>query len=310
MSTNYHFRLALTLAVAATVSSNVVAQSTQRLRVEITNNAPDGGVALTPVWVGFHSGSFDSYNGGLTSQPGLEAIAEDGATTLLSNQFNDFNATTGGYTYIDNSGPSPADALVRTGDLRDQYRIDATLGSPTGPPPVQPGESVSQDFVIRTDGSNQYFSYVSMVLPSNDFFVANGNPLAHSLASLYDGSGSISFNIGGFNASPVNDAGTEAESYVTSAANGLFGLAGGQSGPDQPGGSLGLPIANVTGSLPLDALSFVEGSQPLFDFNNGALYGNGIATVTITAIPEPSSIALGMLGLGSATIVMLRRRWG
>ena len=42
------------------------------LKVEVENIAPDRGVALSPVWVGFHDGSFDSYNGGLSSQEGLE----------------------------------------------------------------------------------------------------------------------------------------------------------------------------------------------------------------------------------------------
>ena len=300
----------LAIACLTITPASADASGTQKIKVEITNNAPTGGVALTPVWVGIHSGSFDSYNGGLTSQPGLEAIAEDGNNSIVTAQFADFDPVSGGYTYVDNSGVSPVDALVRTGDLRDQYRLQANVGSESGPPPLQPGESASEFFDIRTDGSNAYISYLSMVLPSNDFFVANGNPLAHSLSSLYDGEGTISFNIGGFNASPVNDAGTEAESYVTSAANGLFGLAGGQSGPDQPAGSLGLPIANVVGANPLDALNFIEGPQPLFDFNNGALYGNGIATITITAVPEPSTATLVLLGLTGASAAAMRRRLG
>ena len=306
-------RWSLALLATATVvalSSSPHAEGAQRIRVDIQNNAPTGGVAITPVWVGIHSGSFDSYNGGLSAQPGLERIAEDGNTAVVTTQFADFDAVNGGYTYVDNSGVSPADALVRTGDLRDMYRQQATLGSPDGPPPIQPGESVRTTFDIRTDGSNEYFSYLSMVLPSNDFFVANGNPLAHSLASLYDGEGSISFNIGGFNASPVNDAGTEAESYLTSAANGLFGLAGGQTGPDQgPADANGL-IRNVVGSNPLDALNFDEGPQPLFDFNNGNLYGNGIATVTITAVPEPATVVLVLMGVAATCSAAMRRRLG
>jgi hypothetical protein len=301
----------LTVALAAClgmVPTLAAAQGTQRIRVDITNNAPLGGVALTPVWIGIHSGSFDSYNGGLSSQPGLERLAEDGDTALLSAQFADFDATSGGYTYVDPTGPS--DALVRTGDLRDQYRLQATIGTPTGPPPLLPGESVSHEFEIRTDGSNAYVSYLSMVLPTNDLFVANGNPLAHSLSSLYDGVGSISFNIGGFNGSPVNDAGTEAESYVTSAGNGLFGLAGGQSGPNQGAADPNNLIRNVTGTLPLDSLNFIEGSQPLFDFNNGSLYGSGIATITITAIPEPTSVVSLLLGLTVAAAGTSRRRRG
>ena len=292
-------------ALLVTLSQSTSAQ--QQVRVTITNNAPTGGVGITPVWIGFHSGSFDSYNGGLTAQPGLESIAEDGSTTLLSTQFNDFDPVNGGYTYVDTSGMSPVDALVRTGDLQDQYRLDDTIGNEVGPPPILPGQTLSETFVLRTDDSNRYFSYVSMVLPSNDFFVANGDPLAHDLESLFNGGGPISINVGGFNASAVNDAGTEAETYVTSAANGLFGLTGGQNGPDQPAGSLGLPIANVVGANPLDALNFVEGAQPLFDFNNGNLYPNGIATITLTAVPEPSTMLLTIGLIGSGLLLMRRR---
>lgn len=244
------------------------------------------------MWVGFHSGSFDSYNGGLAAQPGLESLAEDGATGTISSQFLDFDVTLGGYTYV---GPGPINALTRTGDLTDANRVDGTIGSSTGPPPLSPGESASQTFSIQTDGSNHYFSYASMVLPSNDFFVANGNPMMHDLSSLYGGTGSVSFNIG--TVGSVNDAGTEAEDSATSAANGLFGLAGGQGGPDTPAGSLGQPIANVNGALPLDALGFAEGSQTQFDFNNAGLYPNGIATITIRAVPEPSTAMMALLGM-------------
>ena len=94
--------------------------------------------------------------------------------------------------------------------------------------------------------------------------------------------------------------------FIRYAANGLFGLAGGQGGPDTPAGSLGLPIANVTGPLPLDSLNFVEGSQPNFDFNDASLYPNGIATVTITAVPEPATGLMALLASGA--IGMLRRR--
>ena len=277
-----------------------------QLNVTVTNNGPANGVALTPLWVGFHDGSFDSYNGGLSSQIGLERLAEDGNNAVVSQDFR------GGYTYVDNSSGTAVSARVLSSQNGSE-RVDGSIGSLTGPPPIQAGETVSQSFNVAVDGSNRYFSYLGMVLPTNDFFVANGNPFAIDLVSLYDGEGEISFNIGGFNASPVNDAGTEAESYVTSAANGLFGLAGGQAGPETPGGSLGLPISNVVGALPLDALNFIEGSQPGFDFNNGDLYPNGIATVTITAsdpnaVPEPSTFAVWGLLATLGTVYGYRRQ--
>ncbi len=66
----------LTLTSLATTASAV--QANTLFRVEIENIGPTGGVAITPVWVGFHDGSFDSYNGGLSNQLGLELLAEDG----------------------------------------------------------------------------------------------------------------------------------------------------------------------------------------------------------------------------------------
>ena len=290
------------LAAAIFVSSlaGTLMAQTIDVRVEITNNAPTGGVAITPAWVGFHAGTFDSYNGGLASQPGLESIAEDGSTALLSSQFLDFDATAGGYTYV---GPGPSNALVRTGDSRDVYRVDGTLVDDDGTPPLLPGESISQDFTLRIDGSNRYFSYVSMVLPTNDFYIANGNPLAHDLASFYDGEGSISFDIG--LAGTINDAGTEATDYLTSAANGLLGLGGGQGGPDTPAGSLGLPNMNVSGD---PFAGFGIDTPDAFNFNDAGLYPNGIATVRLTVVPEPSSSFLALFGLGVTLAIRNKRK--
>lgn len=223
----------------------VQAQDSTLVQVTIENIAPENGVVLTPIWVGFHNGNFDSYNGGLRALPGLERLAEDGNNSLISEQFLDFNAQRGGYTYIDNSGRRPKSRLVRTGDLTDIHRQDATLGAA----PVRPGETVSQVFELRNDGSNNYFSYASMVLPTNDFFIANGNPLAHSISSLLEDGGEISFFIGTPEGG-TNDAGTEREDFNFSAGNGLFpnrNLPAGQAGPNQ-GGRTRRAIANVVGN--------------------------------------------------------------
>lgn len=212
------------------------------MTVTIENIAPSDGVALTPVWVGFHTGSFDSYNGGLRSLPALERLAEDGNNAVISAQFNDFDPVNGGYTFIDNSGNRPRSRLVRTGDLNDVNRQDATLGGA----PLLPGDSASQQFVLLTDGSNDFFSYASMVLPTNDFFVANGNPTAHDISSILAAGGQITFLIGTPNGG-VNDAGTEREDFDTSAGNPLFpgrNLPAGQSGPDV-GRRTRRPITNV-----------------------------------------------------------------
>ena len=263
------------------------AQETAMVTVTVENIAPQNGVAITPVWVGFHSGSFDSYNGGLTSLPGLERLAEDGNTSLISSQFLDFDPLQGGYTYIDTSAGFPESRLVRTGDRSDEFRQDATLGAA----PLQPGQSASQVFELRTDGSNDFFSYASMVLPTNDFFIANGSPVAHSVSDILSSGGELSFFIGTPNGG-ANDAGTETENFAFSAGNPLFPgrrLPLGQSGPDQ-GQAVSEPIANVIGD---PFVNFVTPPAPFrlnnqspagpnlagLDFNQ---YTDGIGRVTIT----------------------------
>lgn len=319
------------------------AQQTSIVTVTIENMAPENGVVLTPVWVGFHNGSFDSYNAGLTALEGLERVAEDGDNVLISKQFLDFNPSRGGYTYVDNSNPAkPKSKLVRTGDLNDQFRQDATLTSETGP--VQPGQVAMSSFELRNDGSNDFFSYASMVLPTNDFFVANGNQLAHDISPILGSEGGeISFFIGTPNQG-TNDAGTEAETFNFSAGNALFpgrNLPPGQTRPNQ-GPRTKNPIASVVGdpftnfqlisfrdqirlrffTRSINRLirffsrfSFIRGVDALierleqaiadleasvtidvdgFDFNQ---YENGIARVTITAVPVPD--------VGFATMVPL-----
>jgi hypothetical protein len=267
------------------ITTNDLQAQTQQVRVTVTSNAPTGGIALTPLWAGFHDGSFDSYNGGLTAQTGIERIAEDGNASVLSADFLD------GYTYVDNGTSS----RLLTGQTSG--RVDGVIGSVTGPPPISPGESATMLFDLDAS-QNNYFSYASMVLPSNDFIVFNGNPTAHSVDSLFNGGGPISFDIG--LAGTIDDVGTEVNDFATSAANSLFGLPGGQTGPNQGADELGV-ITNVTASNPFEGfLNTPDQDLSLFNFNDTNLYGNGVATVTIEAVqavPEPSTAALLSLGL-------------
>ncbi|MFN3166159.1 MAG: spondin domain-containing protein [Phycisphaeraceae bacterium] len=268
------------------------------VEVEVTNVGPTGGVFVTPLWVGFHDGGFDSYNAGQPVQEGLERIAEDGATGTLSADF------LSGYTYID------AGTSARVLTAQTTGRVDGTIASPSGPPPIAPGETVSQAFAIDALGANRYFSYASMVLPSNDYFIANGNPTAHDLSSLEGApvGTEITFFIG----TTVNDAGTEVNDFAFSAANGLFpqlNIGTGQGGPNTGTDENGV-VSAVAGADPF--AGFLNqpagfGADPdtdAIDFNDAALYPNGLARVTVRVVPEPASLAmLGVAGLG-----VLRRR--
>ncbi len=268
----------------------------QTVQLHVTvENLTSNSVAITPLWVGFHNGSFDSYNNGLSTQPGLERLAEDGDTSAISADF------LAGLTYIDNLNQSATVASSQPG----ADRVDGTLASASGPPPIQSGGMATKLFTIDIDGSNRYFSYASMVIPTNDFFVANGNPLAHDLMSLYDGQGSISFLIG--TPGTVNDAGTEEEDFAFSAGNPLFpgrGLPAGQAGPNLGPLDATMVIQNVVGDPFAGFLNAGGVDLTGFDFNQ--FTGTGIARVTITAVPEPSTFAL--MALGGVALAALRRR--
>lgn len=253
-----------------------------QVKVTITNNASAGGVALTPVWVGFHNGSFDSYDSGVTASGQLESLAEDGNSAALAATFA-ANRT-----------------LVATAQAASGNRVQGSIGTS----PIAAGSLASAVFDLSGDLDNNYFSYASMVLPSSDYFIANGNPLAHSLEDLFSNGGSFSFNIG-INGS-INDAGTEINDFTTSAGNGLFaGLPPMQTGPNTGADENGVvhnvvnPYANFLNTptnLDLTAIGF----------NSNTLYPNGLATVTISAVPVPA--AVWFMGSGLVGLISFARK--
>lgn len=140
----------------------------------------------------------------------------------------------------------------------------------------------------------------------------SGNPLAHDVSSLFTGGGPISFDIG--LAGTVNDVGTELSDFSTAAPGGaalatLFpALAGatGQSGPNTGANENGV-VTNITGDPFAGFANTPAGADlTLFNFNDTSLYSRGLATITITAVPEPS--CLGLPGLGLAGTFVRRRR--
>ena len=178
---------AVLLAAFATPSV-AFAQSNPSVVVTVENAQPSRGVFLTPPWLGIHDGTFDTYDGGaLASIPlggnEIESLAEDG-----------------------NNGPITATFDAR---LPNAPQVQGLPG-PAGP--LAPGDSASITFNVDPS-SDRYFSYASMIIPSNDFFIANGNPFAHQ---LFDDDGKFvgqNFVVSG---DETNDAGTEANDEIAS----------------------------------------------------------------------------------------------
>lgn len=174
----------------------VTSNAADEVTVTFTNLAPSNGTTLTPLWVGFHNGLFDTYNRGEAVTPGLEDLAEDGDAVLLGVEF-----------------------------VNDGNGIDE---GPVGTAPIAPGASVTRTFtnIDFSDPESAYFSYASMILPSNDFFVSNGNPLAHRIIDEAGNFIGANFTIAG---SEVLDAGTEVSDEIP-ANTAFFGQAAPNTG--------------------------------------------------------------------------------
>lgn len=182
------FRKIVLASTLPLLSLTTMSQAVE-LKVKVENLTPIGGVFFTPLWVGFHDGSFDTYNLGETASDAIERIAEDGDASVLVSTFQ--SAMSNGQTAVITNPEGFA-----------------------GAPVFEPG-SVST-MVFDVDSSMQkYFSYANMIIPSNDAFIANDNPKAYQ---LFDANGNftgpISFVVYG---NQVLDAGTE-ENTETDAA--------------------------------------------------------------------------------------------
>ncbi len=199
------FKLSTIALATLTMAPLSFADSIPSVVVTVKNQAAQRGAFQTPVWAGIHDGTFDIYdrdvalgdtetNPELISRESVERIAEDGITGPITGEFAELQ-------------PGAA---------------QTTLFAPGGP--LQPGSRSSTTLNINNPYVERYFSYASMVIPSNDAFVANGSPLAHK---IFDENGRFvaeDFIVAG---SEVLDAGTEVNDEI--AANTAFLN---QAGPD------------------------------------------------------------------------------
>ena len=109
---------------------------------------PAGGTFLTPVWFGLHDGvGFDLFDLGSAASQGLERLAEDGTIDPISAEF------------LAAAGGSGVDGAV--------FGLGAGV-----PGPIDPGESASAIINVEDPSAAQFFTWATMVIPSNDAFLA------------------------------------------------------------------------------------------------------------------------------------------
>lgn len=166
------------IAIATCLTAASVHAITVKVKVE--NVSASDGLWFTPVFFGFHDGSFDAFDSGVAATPSLEALAEDGNPSGL---IGDIAGIAGAKSHV----------LLQDGS-----------GAPPGVL-FEPGQSNS--FTIDLDAAlNRYLSYAAMILPSNDSFFGNENPGLALFDILGNFNGSQQIDIFGSN---IWDAGTE-----------------------------------------------------------------------------------------------------
>lgn len=156
----------------------------EAITVTVENLQGEGGTFLTPLWFGFHDGAdFDLFNAGEAASLGLERLAEDGSVEGIAAEFNQQVGANG---------------------------VDATIiGGSGAPGPIDPGEVSS--FTLNVDPNAVgagFFTWATMVIPSNDAFLSvPDNALSDPIFDEYgDFIGPLVIERSG---SDVLDAGTE-----------------------------------------------------------------------------------------------------
>jgi Spondin_N len=166
----------IAISIAAMSFGSTAIAENVNITVTIENLAPTNSVSFAPFRLAFNNGTFDSFNEGQTATAPIISIAEGGSG---SEWFPAFAAA-------------------------DPTAVLGTILGPTAPP-LQPGQTSSATFAVDSV-INKYFTFASMVVPSNDYFIGNDDPQAHR---LFDANGNLNLTSINLKASDIWESGSE-----------------------------------------------------------------------------------------------------
>ena len=261
------------LALAATTMLSGAANATA-ISVSITNASGANGLYLTPFLSVFHDGTYRPFTVGQAASSTLETLAEEGGVA------------------------GQAAAAAAQGFKTGVATGPAGFGSGAGQPPVlDPGETGT--FVIDLDPSRDlFFTFLSMVIPSNDTFLGNGNPMAYRLfddAGNFTGLPTINVDL-----ADVWDAGTE----INNNQGAAFNTAGGV-GTDENGTVQGIPtIADLDSLFGQSTAAGTVTAASAVNFDKFA----SIRFEQVAPVPLPAALPMLLAGLGLLGASGMRRR--
>ena len=239
-------------AVLCGASAAAVAAPVQ-LTVTIENLAPAGSVSFAPLHLGFHKGVFDAFNNGQTAGAGITSVAEGGSGSQWQPDF------------------AAADPTATRG----------TIGGA-----LLPGASASQMFTVDP-GVNPFFTFASMVIPSNDLFIGNDSPTRFR---LFDAAGQLLISSIDQLARDIWDNGSEA----ADPANAAFVVGGNNDARTPQNGVVSFSSSELNA---FNGLTTAAG----YTFNNTLNAGDAIYRISFAlqnTVPEPASLALALAALG------------
>ena len=174
-----------------TITLTVVATARTKIEVSYESNFGATGTGFAPLGAVFHDGSFGSFTPGTTASAGLEALAEGGNPA----------------TYL-------AEAIAQA-PTANVGSTDGQIGGSNRP--------TGRFFVLDVDNTNTQFSFASMFLPSNDWFIGNQGGGSLDISSLLGAATGTQITV---DLNTIYDAGTELEDFTRGGGTGAdpFGL--------------------------------------------------------------------------------------